>query len=183
MIPPRRSGSCRCRIVDNFSSTSRQAQTLVDKQNSRCANFRLRDLESRPRERKRKELSKFLARCFALVGNLAPYVSRISDWVALRWRMTRARERMSFRIRRLKLLTNEENISSVVRITRTCKDRLLAHYEIVLHRLKIKRSVICEDRVSCVYHEEETCLRVHRSTSNWWVHRDAIRSVCEIYNR
>lgn len=120
---------------------------------------------------------------FHVDRNLMRYASRISDWqVALGWKMTtRTREsrdtksESSLQIRRLGPLGNrKENISAALRISRSCKNCFLANYEVVLHRLRIKRSVICNEGISCVYHEKETCLQVHESTSTWWVHHDTI---------
>ncbi|XP_024867790.1 GRAM domain-containing protein 2B-like isoform X4 [Temnothorax curvispinosus] len=84
-----------------------------------------------------------------------------------RTRDTKSESSPSLRVRRLGLLINrKENISAALRISRTCKDCFLANYEIVLHRLRIKKSVICDERISCVY-EEETHMRVRESTSTW----------------
>ncbi|XP_012536215.1 membrane-anchored lipid-binding protein LAM4 isoform X3 [Monomorium pharaonis] len=83
--------------------------------------------------------------------------------------MTRNRDEKSewsLRVRKLGFLANgRENISTALKISRTCKDCLLTNYEIVLHRLRIKRSVICDKRIPCVHHEEE--VRVLESTSEW----------------
>ncbi|KYQ60330.1 hypothetical protein ALC60_00738, partial [Trachymyrmex zeteki] len=65
------------------------------------------------------------------------------------------------------LINNKDNISTALRISRTCKNCLLANYEIVLHRLRIKRSVLCDEQISCMCHEEEAHLQKHESTSKW----------------
>ncbi|KYM93431.1 hypothetical protein ALC62_15789 [Cyphomyrmex costatus] len=65
------------------------------------------------------------------------------------------------------LTNNKDNISTALKISRTCKNCLLANYEIVLHRLRIKRSALCDKQISCMCHEEEACLKKHESTSKW----------------
>ncbi|KYN41189.1 hypothetical protein ALC56_04340 [Trachymyrmex septentrionalis] len=65
------------------------------------------------------------------------------------------------------LTNNKDNISTALRFSRTCKNCLLANYEIVLHRLRIKRSVLCDEQISCMCHEKEARLQKHESTSKW----------------
>jgi len=119
-------------------------------------------------------VSKFPARYFASIEILYETWIASGDRTALERRMTRTRDTKSESSdsQQLELLTNgKENISVALRISRTCKDCLLTNYEIVLHRLGIKRSVICDKRISYVYHEEDTCLRKHESTPKWWVYQ------------
>ncbi|EFN67798.1 hypothetical protein EAG_02745 [Camponotus floridanus] len=62
---------------------------------------------------------------------------------------------------------NKENVSAVLRISRNCKTQLLKNYEDALHWLRIRKSAIRGEQMSCVYHEEKTHLQMCESTSEW----------------
>lgn len=62
---------------------------------------------------------------------------------------------------------NKENVSAVLRISRNCKTQLLKNYEIALHWLRIRRSAIRDERMSCVYHKEKAHLQMYESASEW----------------
>lgn len=90
--------------------------------------------------------------------------------VAVEWRdemMKTRKTRTTLRIHRFGLYSNKENISAVSRISRNCKTQLLKNYEIALHWLRIRRSAIRDERMSCVYHEEKAHLQMCESASEW----------------
>ncbi|EFN90081.1 hypothetical protein EAI_02748 [Harpegnathos saltator] len=69
------------------------------------------------------------------------------------------------------IVNGKENISTELRISRSCKNRFLRNCNVVLHWLRIKkRVVIYDERISCVYHKEEAQLHVRATcecASEW----------------